>query len=261
MRKVIVAGLLVISAVSLLGCASGKKYKTVWQYGNIPSSDTYASCLKYGELVRSDFLAGTAPTPLKQAVVISSPAVTEWEGEITNCSLLSCTVELRETRTSKINRQIEATSENLGNSAYNAGYSIGASLGQYSAKKNAENAGKKASAECLSAAGYRQVKVAVKTSGDNAKGDFMSNMSKVRSGMSPKAVHSALGSDPNATEKTQYGTEEIYCTKKKALSYFYVLRYEDEQLFDNMDYYLSLEDVGRGDCSAYAKQGKYVPFK
>lgn len=101
MKSTLAAVLLMVGAATLQGCASEQKYKTVWRDGKVPSNDTMAACVEYGKLSGSYVRNNQQPPPLSSAVVITSPTVTEYEGEITSCSLTSCNVRLRETGKSR----------------------------------------------------------------------------------------------------------------------------------------------------------------
>ena len=93
--------------------------------------------------------------PLRQVVVINQRRPTEYEGEITGCGMFSCTVELRENYRSRRNRQLQQTSDNLGQSVEELGYAIGRAAARSSLRKKAEKLKEAKFQECARAATSR----------------------------------------------------------------------------------------------------------
>ena len=265
MRAIICAGLLTISAVSLLGCASGQQYKTVWRDGKVPSKDTVAACAEYGKLSGSYVRNRQPPPPLSSTVIIAPPSVTEYEGEITSCSITRCTVRLRETRSSRLNRQIQETSRDLGDSAFQAGYAIGAAIAQSSAKRKAQDAQKAAFDECIGAAGYKLVRVPINGGASNKKASgqtFFRHVPNLKTGMTRQQVTNLLGVNPVSSGSTSYGIEEHYCVTGKSRDVFLAVRFIDNSFVAKHIYSVGIDDVKgqTGHCSKFVKLGSYTPF-
>lgn len=139
-------------------CGGGvEKNYLVWKDGKRPDPTTMTTCEQYSQLVYNHIMGNQTPPPMRDVVVVKQRQPTEYEGKITGCGMFSCTVELRETYRSKWSRQIQQTSDNLGQSYYEAGYAIGQALARSSLANKAEKEKEAKYTSCLRSAGYYKV--------------------------------------------------------------------------------------------------------
>ena len=112
------------------------------------------ACEQYSQLVYNHIMGNRNPPPMRQVLVINQRKPTEYKGEVTSCGMFSCTVRLRETYRSSWNRQIQQTSDNLGQRFYDLGVAIRQAAARADLSRKAEKQKQAKYQECLNAAGY-----------------------------------------------------------------------------------------------------------
>ena len=149
---------IVFLAAMVTGCATtgSSTYGSEWKNGKKPSTSTLLACAEYARVATSYTTQGRPAPPMNQVVTITPSNPTEYEGEITSCSMTSCNVVLRETRRSAMSRQITDTTNKMAEGYYQAGYAIGAAMAEASRRKREEEARQIATDECLLVAGYEK---------------------------------------------------------------------------------------------------------
>ncbi len=248
--------------VAISGCSTAPRQVVVWKDRKEPPAATMEACMGYATIAAAAIRTGVQPPPLRQTVVIQSP--TEYEGEITSCSFSSCTVELKETRSSSFNRQMAQSNAQMADAAYNAGAAIGAAIAQAAQNARAEREKEVRYAECLAEAGYSRLKIPLlSTEPDDQSWSYFSinNVTGLNLGMDSYQVRRTLKSPPFRVDVTDYGEEHHYCETGEWADQLLAVRYIDGKVADFLKYEVQFEDVMvMGHCKHFFGKGEYVPY-